>query len=114
MIARITAVALLTCIAGQALAAGVVVGKVIAVRVDSNGRGMVFFDQPIGGTPPSCVHPAYLNALSFDATSGGKSVLAAALAAKATGETVTAYGLGACVNYNNNWVEDWNYGNFGP
>jgi hypothetical protein len=32
------------------------------------------------------------------------------LAAKATGDTVTALGKGTCVIYGNAWVEDWDYG----
>lgn len=111
MIARIVASVLLTGIAAQALAFGSVTAKVVDIRVDRNGLGMVIFDQPIAGSPPSCVHVAYTNALSFDAnTAGGKAILAAALVAKASGDTVNAYGTGECANYGNAWAEDWSYG----
>jgi hypothetical protein len=36
--------------------------------------------------------------------------LALALAAKATGDAVSAVGKGTCVIYGNAWVEDWDYG----
>lgn len=91
-------------------AAGVIAGKIVAVRVDRDGRAMAFFDQRIGSTPPACVHDAYKSALSFDAsTPGGKAVLAAVLMARANGATVTAYGRGACDVYGGH-VEDWDYG----
>jgi hypothetical protein len=35
--------------------------------------------------------------------------MALALAAKASGGTITAYGLGVCRSYGN-YVEDWDYG----
>ncbi len=83
--------------------------KVIEIRIDSNGAGMVVFDQNLGGTPPTCVHAAYTNALAFNLnTPGGRGVLALALSAKATGTTMTVYGLGTCNIYNGN-AEDWNY-----
>ncbi len=85
--------------------------KVVSVRVDNNGRAMIFFDKPIGGTPPSCVHSAYKSAFGIDAGSeGGKAVLSMALTAKATGSPVTVYGLGVCGVYGGSIVETWNYG----
>ena len=111
MIARIVATALLACLATHAFAFGAVQGRVVDIRVDRSGLGMVIFDQPIGGTPPGCVHAAYSNALAFDTTTpGGKAILAAALAAKAGGDMVTAYGTGECTSYGNAWAEDWAYG----
>jgi hypothetical protein len=111
MIARIVAFGLLAGMATQAFAFGSVSGKVIDIRVDRSGLGMVTFDQQIGGAPPGCVHAAYTNAFGFDTnTPGGRAILAAALAAKASGDTVTAYGTGECASFGNNWVEDWSYG----
>ncbi len=82
--------------------------KVIQVRVDSNGTGMVIFDQPLVGTPPACVISSYANALAFSGTAG-KSVLALALVAKATGTPLAVvYGTGTCSTYG--VAEDWNYG----
>lgn len=81
---------------------------VIQVRVDADGRGMIFFDQPLG-TPSACGQDSsYKNALAFSATSG-KAALAMALSAKATGATVGAYGTGACGVYGD-YVEDFAYG----
>ncbi|MBU2713021.1 hypothetical protein [Zooshikella harenae] len=80
--------------------------KVTQIRVDGNGRVMVYFNKPIEGTPATCVHNAYKNALGVDAgTEGGKAVLT-----KASGSLVTAYGLGVCGIYGGNTIETWNYG----
>lgn len=73
----------------QASAAGIVSGKVIQIRVDRDGTGRVFFEQPVVSSPPGCVHPAYTSALAFDVNlSGGKAIMAVALNAKSTGATV--------------------------
>lgn len=97
-----------------ALAAGAVNAQVARVRVDQDGRAIVHFSQSIGSTPASCRHPAYFDAFAFDTnTAGGRSALAMLLTAKATGATVTAYGLGTCNVYGGAWVEDWNYGELG-
>lgn len=100
------------CISSQVHAAGQVGGaKVIQVRIDQDGKGMVVFDQQVGGTPATCVHSAYTNALSFNAaTGGGKAIMAMALTAKATGVAVTVYGNGTCGIYGGAHVEDWSYG----
>lgn len=85
--------------------------KVTQIRVDGNGKAMVYFNKPITGTPATCVHSAYKNALGVDAgTDGGKAVLSMVLAAKASGSLVTAYGLGVCGVYGGNTIETWNYG----
>jgi hypothetical protein len=98
------------CISSAAFAAGLVdTAKVIQVRVDSDGKGMVIFDRPIAGTPPSCVISAYTNALAFSNTPAGKSVMTLALTAKITGNPISAFGLGTCATYGG-FVEDWNYG----
>jgi hypothetical protein len=111
MIARFVASVLLAGMATQAVAAGSVQGKVIDVRVDRGGQGMVTFDQQITGQQPGCVAAPYRNAFAFNVnTDGGKAILAVALAAKATGDTVIVYGTGACDTYGNQYVEDWSYG----
>jgi len=107
MIGRIVAGVLLAGMAAQALAAGSVAGKVIDVRVDRGGQGIVTFDQQIA--TPGCGTPAYANAFAFDAnTAGGKAILAVVLAAKTTGDLVYGYGAGTCLIYNG-VVEDLNY-----
>ena len=94
----------------QANAAGNVDAKVIQVRMDKNGWGMVIFDQNLGGTQPSCVAAPYANALAFDSnTAGGKAIAAMALTAKATSSPITVYGTGACSVYGA-YLEDWSYG----
>ncbi len=95
----------------NASAAGSVSAKVLLVRIDRGGQGMIVFDQPIGGTPPTCVVPAYSNAFAFDAnTAGGRAIMAMALAAKASGSQVDAQGLGACPTYAGLYIEDISYG----
>lgn len=95
----------------DALAYGYVDAIVTQVRIDQDGRGMVVFEQQLGGTPATCVHPAYTNALSFDAnTAGGKAIMAMALAAKASATRITAYGNATCSIYGGANVEDWMYG----
>ncbi|MFA0813624.1 hypothetical protein [Microbulbifer epialgicus] len=96
----------------NAYSLGSVSGKVKQIRVDENGRTMIFFDKPLSGDPAACSDKEnYGNALAVDAsTDGGKAVLSMALAAKATGSTVTAYGYGKCGLYGGNVVESWNHG----
>lgn len=99
------------CVSCQAVAIGVVTGKVIQVRVDQSGLGMVIFDQSVGGAFATCRNSAYSNALSFNTNNaGGRSILAMALAAKNTGDTIQAYGDGSCDNYGGAHVENWSYG----
>lgn len=98
-------------IAAQAIANGGGSFRVTGVRIDSNGLGMVIFDQPLSGSRPACIVSAYANALAFDSnTAAGKGIMALALAAKATGDTVGVYGAGACSIYGGSYVEDWSYG----
>lgn len=107
---RLAAVVILLGLSAPALPYGSVEGKVTKVRVDKEGRAMVFFDQSVGGQPASCRDSYYANALAFDTTTaGGRSVLAMAIAAKATGDTISAIGTGTCAVYGNS-VEDWSYG----
>jgi len=98
--------------AGYVSAYGSVGGaKVIAVRVDVDGRGMVVFDRDITGGFATCRNEsAYKNALAFGPDTGGKNVLAFALSAKATGATVTVYGDGTCSINGGAHVENWSYG----
>lgn len=107
----ISVAALSLLVSSHALGLGVVgSAKVIQVRVDLDGRGMVVFDQPIGGTPPGCAHPAYTNAFGFPGNAGGRAIMAWALAAKLSGSRVSVYGMGVCSIYGPSNVEDWNYG----
>ncbi len=98
-------------LSSQAFSYGTVTNaKVVEVRMDQSGKGMVIFDQLVAGEKATCVHPAYVNALSFDLnTTGGKGILAVALAAKAAGTTMTVYGTATCTIYGGH-VEDWMYG----
>jgi hypothetical protein len=73
---------------------------IVTVIVDFNGLGIVTFSQPIVGSPPSCVIPAYASAMAFDTnTQGGRTLLAVLLSAKGSGSTVDVGGRGACNVY---------------
>jgi hypothetical protein len=73
---------------------------IVTVIVDFNGLGIVTFSQPIVGSPPSCVIPAYAAAMAFDTnTQGGRTMLAVLMSAKASGSTVDVGGRGACTVY---------------
>ena len=100
----------LACISLQSFAAGSITAKVLAIRVDQTGNGMVIFDQNVGGSPPGCVTSTYQKALAFNTnTSAGKAIYAMALSAKAMDSTITANGLGSCSVFGS-YVEDWDYG----
>ena len=98
-------------LSGAALAAGSISNAlVLGVRVDREGKGLVIFDRPVGGVPPSCVIAYYANALAFNANEvGGKAILALALSAKASGDPMTVHGTGTCITYGHS-VEDWSTG----
>jgi hypothetical protein len=89
----------------SASAIGAVTAKVTQVRVDGNGAGMIYFDQPLSGSP-GCVTSAFTTALAFSATTG-KQILALALWAKSMNISLTVYGNGACGTYG--VVEDFGY-----
>ena len=81
------------------------------IRIDADGRGIVFFDKPIQGDSAACGQSSsYKNAFAFNAAQpGGKAVFAYALTMKATNTKIgIVYGTGAC-NVYGNWVEDWSY-----
>jgi hypothetical protein len=92
-----------------AVAGGSTTAHVTNVRIDQTGKGFVYFDQNLVGSP-TCVMATYENALAFDTnTAGGKAIMARALAAKATGDLIKVYGMGTCSVYGS-WAEDWLYG----
>lgn len=99
--------ALLLAVSWQSASAiGAVTGKVTQIRVDGNGAGMIYFDQPLSGSP-ACVTAAFTTALAFSATTG-KQILALALWAKSMDISLTVYGNGACGTYGG-FVEDFGY-----
>jgi hypothetical protein len=101
---------LLACSFGSfAFATSSVTGLVSNVRVDATGHGMVFFSVTISGSP-SCISSNYNNAFAFDAnTVGGRTFVALAMTAKASGDAITAFGLGTC-NIYSGYAEDFDYG----
>jgi hypothetical protein len=100
----------LSIISAQVCAGTSIDAKVIQIRVDHDGIGMVFFDKPITGGSPTCINSYYNNALSFNSnTAGGKGILSVALAAKAMSVSVVAYGTGFCKNFGDAHVEDMAY-----
>lgn len=89
-------------------AASTVNAKVAGVRVDRDGRGMVIFATAVTGASCGAI---ITNALAFDANQqGGRAIMALALAAQASGATVSATGTGTCGIYGGNWAEDWSFG----
>jgi len=94
----------------SAFAAGAAANvQVLSVRVDSDGRGVITFTANLGGSPAGCVVSAYTASVAVDTnTAGGKSAVATAIAAKASGYSVWVYGLGTCTIYGS-YVEDMNY-----
>lgn len=106
---RLVASAIGLLIMQAAFAQGTVTGHVVKVRIDQSGKGFVYFDQNVVGSP-SCIMPTYENALAFDTnTAGGKAIMTRALAAKAMEDLITVYGSGTCSIYGS-WAEDWMYG----
>ncbi len=96
-------------LAGEAIAVGSVSNAhVTQVRVEADGRGIVFFDQNLAGAGAACGQDnVYKNAMAFNMTTG-KALLAVALVAKSAGTTIDAYGSGACGVYGD-YVEDFSY-----
>ncbi|HTF97838.1 MAG TPA: hypothetical protein VL995_17005 [Cellvibrio sp.] len=95
--------------APQVFAIGMMDGaKVIKVRVDKSGKGMIEFDKPLYSSPPACAS-GYPTWLAFDSnTAGGKSILSIALTAQASGALVMARGSGTCDIYS--VTESWDWG----
>ena len=82
--------------------------KITAVRVDSSGFGMMFFDKPLT-TPAACVPAGAVSRMSFDTKSpGGQAMLSIALSAQVSGKTVTVTGTKSCLQYTTS-VESANY-----
>lgn len=74
-------------------------GKVIGVRVDASGFGIVSFSNFLT-TPAPCVIPYYNNAMSFNTnTTGGKAMLATILFAQSKNSNIYSAGTGACAIY---------------
>lgn len=91
---------------GEAQVDGV---KVVNVRADKDGKGYVTFDQPLSGTPASCISGGHTRHLAFDLnTEGGKGIMSIALAAQASGKSIKARGTGQCDIYG--IVESWAWG----
>ena len=106
----LSSLTLAACCVGSQAYAGSVLGKVTQVRIDQDGRGIITFDTPVSSVA-GCSHPAFNNALSFNASgAGGRAILAVALMAKSTGTPVNAIGSGVCAIYGGGNVEDWGYG----
>ena len=80
--------------------------KIVNVRVDYSGKGIIKFDKAIVDGA-SCVTSTFKSHLSFDSTTeGGKIIYASAMAAKLNESKVSASTLGKCKTYNGSYVED--------
>ena len=95
---------------------GSVTAKVNSVRVDSDGRGIVFFNSNIITPAGCCPDPniCFMNAFAFDTnTTGGKSLFSLAISAQLSGKSVTAFGKNSCLVYprgaGQGWAEDLSY-----
>lgn len=89
----------------SSVAAGSVSGaRVTLIRTDTNGSGIIYFDQPLT-SPAACVS-GFPNSLAFSPTTS-RTVVAAMMLAQATGRLVIAYGLNQCSTYG--VVEDLYY-----
>lgn len=100
-------VALFACMNSAYAASSKVTGIVKNVRIDNNGEGMIRFDTSIENMA-SCAIEFYQKTYSFDAnTQGGKAIYSMALAAKTTGNPMTAYGTGDCAEYPNTVESIW-------
>ncbi len=44
-------------ISSQVFAGTSVDAKIIQIRVDRDGIGMIFFDKPVSGGSPACINP---------------------------------------------------------
>lgn len=79
------------------------------VRIDKSGKGYFKFAGNLGGVRSACMQSTYASVLGFDAnTAGGRSIMALALAAKASGQIIYAVGTGDCTAYS--VMEDWSWG----
>ncbi len=75
-------------------------GKVVDVRIDRDGRGIVKFDRLIALEPAVCSSADYNSHFSFDTTTdGGKAIYSLALTALASGKSIYAIGTGVCNDY---------------
>ncbi len=89
-------------------AEGIVSSELTGVRIAADGRGMAYFADVIGNTPPSCAS-GYRYQLSFDTNNAaGKAIHATLLTALAAGKSVYAKGSGTCTTYT--VVENWEWG----
>lgn len=102
---------ILLTLCSQAYSGDVNDALVTMIRIDANGKGMIYFDRPIENRPACAAEPAYYNALAFDANiAGGKAILSWALTAKATGSKVWVHGYSTCEIYGNGVVSSFDYG----
>lgn len=93
--------AVLTLCAWSAVASAgsVVAAKITAVRVDSGGFGMMYFDKALT-TPAACVPAGASSRMSFDTnTPGGQGILSIVLSAKVSDRTVNVTGTNSCLHY---------------
>jgi hypothetical protein len=82
----------------SALAAGTdFTGKVLKVRVDSSGYGLIYFDVTADVAGATCRDAGNKRFLAFNtATEGGRGILQVALAAQLSGKQIHAVGTDTC------------------
>jgi len=92
---------LLICGIATSAAAGTATDAVVAIRVDSTGKGLVQFASPVVSLAACCTGTACsTTSLAFDTnTAGGKAILTLVTSAKLSNKKVQATGSGACSIY---------------
>jgi hypothetical protein len=102
---NIFAITSLLAISQFAIAGGYIFGKVVQIRVDPNGFGIMTLSAVATGSP-TCVIPYYSNSIAFNAnTAGGKSQLALIMLSRSKGSNIAVWGAGTCTAYGGS-VED--------
>ena len=80
-------------------------GKISHVRVDNDGRGLLYFGPVLSGA--SCRDPGLRNVLAFKLdTEAGRALYHLALSQFLAGIPVRVFGTGACTIYGPNVTED--------
>ncbi|MCP3927188.1 MAG: hypothetical protein GY714_31910 [Desulfobacterales bacterium] len=89
------------------LAGGVYSAKIVHVRVDKSGFGIVKFDKKITEPLEGVTHFEHLSFNTNEA--GGRAIMSLVLAAQASGKKVHAFGTKSTNEYKT-LVESWNWG----
>lgn len=71
--------------------------KIIDIRIDSTGKGIIYLSSNISGSPTCSTFPA---SMSFNTnTDGGRAIYSAAMSAYLANKTVEVIGTNSCSIY---------------